>query len=493
MTTSQISTLAGRGLSHAIKLKRWVGPGKPVTAKGVLKPSQLPAAAAALGVQVPAKVRTAADVPPIHWPWVAAEAAGLIEVGAAKAVACEVDGDPAQLWLTGLDAVLAAESHDRDRRGACTLCRAVLTAAADEAPLESVGDIVEEYEDAGTAYKSFRQTGQLPVEEAVALLTSFGALDGKKRLTPLGRWAHERFEARAPESVTPDLPAPELLARLAPLPEDEAWRLALRWFGDRRPVYGAAQLLYAAEYAAPVERVAAVDVVAGFGEEALPAWRNCLRHKNLRPHAMAALKSWGEGRGVDGAQRRWLITEYALAARARRGLEDAFHYVRDSGGLAVLEDSDHSGARELHRALTAANFRVRVQQLKISRTTGEWWRVLVPAGTTLGALHEIVRILAGHRGDELHEFEVDGARYSDPFHGLAEHRDEHEIRLSKVFPRPGNGLSYAYDLAQPWEYRITCEKLLEPDPGVRYPACVSVTDPELDRRLARLRMPQPWA
>lgn len=490
MVTSPISALAGQGLSPAIKLKRWVGPGKPVTAKGVLKPSQLPAAAAALGVRVPAKVRTAADVPPIHWPWLAAEAAGLIEIGSAKAVAREVDADPAELWLRGLGAVLAAESHDRDRRGAFALCRAVLAAAADECLPDAVDDIVEEYEDGPAAHKAFRQA---PVDEAVALLTSFGALDGKHRLTPLGWWAHERFEARAPESVTPELPAAEVLARLAPLPEDEAWRLALRWFGDRRPVFGAAQLLYAAEVCAPVERVAAVDVVAGFGAEALPAWRKSLRYPNLRAHALAALASWGEGRGADAAQRRWLITEYALAARARRGLEDAFHYVRDSGGLGVLEESSHPAAAALHRELTAAGFRVRVHQLKIARTDEEWWRVLVPAGTTLGALHQVIRAITGHRGDELHEFEVDGARYSDPRYGLPEHRDEHELRLVKVFRRPGSGLSYAYDLAQPWEYRITCEKVLEPDPAVTYPACVEGerAGPELDRRLARLRMSQP--
>lgn len=489
MTTSQLSTFAGRGLSPVIKLKRWVGSGKPVTAKGFLKPTQLPAAAAALGVKAPAKVRTAADVPPVHWPWVAAEAAGLIEVGAAKAVECEVDGDPAELWLTGLDAVLTAESHDRDRRGAGTLCRAVLAAAASGAPLSTVAHIVSRYEDAETALESFRQTSELAVADAVALLTTFGALDDKHRLTPLGQWAHEKFEARAPESVTPDLPAPELLARLAPLPEDESWRLALRWFGDRRPVYGAAQLLHAAEYATPVERVAAVDVVAGFGVEALPAWRNCLRYNNLRPHAVAALKSWGEGRGADGAQRRWLITEYALAARARRGLEDAFHYVRESGGLAVLEDSDHPGAHELHCALRTVDIRPCVQQLKIARTKDDWWRILVPAATTLGTLHQIIRAVTGRR-DEPHRFTVDGVCYSDPFYGLAEHRDEHELRLSKVFSRPGNGLSYADDEC---EYRITCEKILDPEPGVRYPACPGVADADLDRRLARLRLPQPRA
>ena len=491
--TSQISTLAGRGLSHAVKLTGWVGKGKPVTAKGVLRPSDLPGAAAALGVEVPGKVRTAADVTPIHWPWVAAEAAGLIEVGAAKAVACEVDGDPAQLWLTGLDAVLHAESHDSGRRGAFTLCRAVLTARIED---RSVEHVLAGYEDGETAELSFRQTGELPEGDAVALLTSFGALDSRGGPTALGGWAHERFEARAPESVTPDLPVPELLARLAPLPDDEAWRLALRWFAARPPVFGASQLLYAADFATPVERVAAVVVVAGFGDEVLAAWRNALRYKNLRAHAAAALADWGEGGGVDEAQRRWLVAEYALSARAKGGIEEAFHYVRDRGGLDVLADSAHPGAPELRRALVAAHVRIRVHQLRISREETMWRRVLVPGSVTLGGLHEIIRILTAHGGDELHEFDVDGMRYSDPFYGLADHRDEHEIRLSTVFPRPGNGLRYAYDLAAPWEYRITCEKILAPVAGTTYPSCLAGGGARFDkdwlnRRLAALRIPQP--
>ncbi|WP_245783387.1 plasmid pRiA4b ORF-3 family protein [Amycolatopsis sacchari] len=434
----------------------------------MLKPAQLPSAAAALGVRLPAKVRTAAEVPTVHWPWLAAEAAGLIEIGPAKAVAREPEGDPAELWLKGLDAVLTAESHDPERRGARTLCRAVLAAAEGG----DVAEILAGYEDAAAAYKAFRQTGDLPVEDAVALLTSFGALDGG-RLTDLGRWARDRFEARAPESVTPELSAGELLTRLAPLPEDETWELALRWFGDRRPVFGAAQLLHAADFATPVERVAAVDVVAGFGAEVLSAWRSALRYRNLRAHAMAALASWGEGRGVDELQRRWLVTEYALATRVRRGLENAFHYVRDSGGLGVLAASDHPDAAGLHDALVKANFRVRVHQLKVEAGTGEWWRVQVPAGTTLGALHEVLLPLAGHDGTELHEFTVDGVRYADPRSGLPGRRDEHELRLSTVFPRRGGELHYAYDLAGPWTYRITCEKVLDPDPACTYPLVVA--------------------
>ncbi|KAA9153868.1 hypothetical protein FPZ12_033335 [Amycolatopsis acidicola] len=737
--TSQISTLAGRGLSHAVKLTHWVGSGKPVTAKGVLRPSEVPAAAAVLGVKVPKKVRTAADVTPIHWPWLAAEGAGLIEIGASKAVACPVDEDPAELWLKGLNAVLRAESHDRHRKGAVTLCRAVLSALSEErvgignavdadevarrgdvgergdtgnsgsgVRLEvAVREILDGYDDGAAAGKSFRQSG-LPVADAVELLRTFGALDRKNRLTPLGEWVYRWFEERAPEAVTPETAVPELLARLATLPEDEAWRQALRWFGDRRPVFGAAQLLYAAEFTTPVERVAAVEVVAGFGDEALTAWRNSLRYNNLRAHALAALADWGEGRGVDGPQRRWLVTEYALSARMRGGVEAAFHYVRDCGGLELLAESEHPAAAELHRELAEANVRVRVQQLKVEPADGDAMRVVVPDAVTLGRLHEILGILFGHRnlrrgnvrhrdlargdlgrgavgyrglgrdgpgggdvgyrdsgrgdlgrgaigyrdlgrgglgggnvglghgdvghrdlgrgglergdggyrdmgrgnaglrgsgqrdsgradaglrgsgqrdsgradaglrgsgqrdsgradaglrgsgqrdsgradaglrdsghrgsgraevghrnagrsdasprdpayrnagltafapptfapptfasptaappafgyrGDEPHEFVVGGVPYADPFDGLADRGDEHEIRLSTIFPRPGNGLTYICA----GEYKITCEKITDPDPGLTYPVCVPGTE-RLNRRLAALRIPQP--
>jgi pRiA4b ORF-3-like protein len=329
------------------------------------------------------------------------------------------------------------------------------------------------------------------VDEAVALLATFGAIEDE-RLSELGRWAHERFEAYAPESVTPRLAPGELLARLAPLPDDEAWRQALRWFGKRRVVDGSARLLHAAEFAPPVERVAAVEVVAGFGDEALPAWRNAVRYRNLRAHALAALADWGEGTGIDDAQRRWLVTEYALSARRRRGVEDAYHYVRDSGGLDVVAAAGHPGAGELHEALShfAASARIRVHQLKIARKQ-LWRRVLVPAGVTLGVLHEIVHVVLDWDGDHEHAFDAGGPRYADPFAGLAEHRDEHETRLSTLYPRLGPALRYRHGAE---ECRIAYERIVEPDPATCYPCCVAGNDCELDKlnqRLAELGIPQP--
>ena len=490
-----ISTLASQcpALSRTRALASWVGDGRPVTPKGVLRPADVPSVAGVLGVEVGEKVRSAADVVTIHRPWVAAEGAGLIEVGVEEAVARATSGDPAQLWLKGLDAVLRAESADPRRRGASALCRAVLTALANGPLLDdlvfSVHRLLKGSEDADAVAESFGGAELFPLGAALDVLTEFGALDGDRKVTPLGQWALEEWAAREPRPVTPGLRANQLLGRLAPLPADEAWRQALRWFAGRRPVDGAAQLLHAAEFASPVERVAAIEVVAGFGDEVLPAWHSALSYRNVRPHAAAMLAMWDDGPGLSEAERRRMVTEYALSARERSGVEEAYHYVRDRGGLDALEPEATALRREL--AAFAASVRLKVYQLKCTvtgRKPAEWWRLVIPAGVTLGVL-----ATALDAGGEAHHFEADGVRYADPFFGLGEDRDEHDVRLSHVLVRPGTSLRFFVgDL----EHSVICEKILEPDPKAAYPRCTGVAKGATsastrNKRLATLRIPHP--
>ncbi|GAA2661943.1 hypothetical protein [Paractinoplanes durhamensis] len=96
-------------VTRARQLVDWVGVGKPVTPKGVLRPVDVAVAGAALGVTVPARVRTAADVEVVHWPWVAAEAIGWLRVSANRAVAdIATQDDPVQRWWAAVRAVLRA-------------------------------------------------------------------------------------------------------------------------------------------------------------------------------------------------------------------------------------------------------------------------------------------------------------------------------------------------------------------------------------------------
>src|ERR1035441_4687507 len=68
-------------MSRAVALARWIGTGRhPVTAGGVLRKADVPAAGAALGVDVPARLRTMADIRALHRPWCVAVATGLLQV-----------------------------------------------------------------------------------------------------------------------------------------------------------------------------------------------------------------------------------------------------------------------------------------------------------------------------------------------------------------------------------------------------------------------------
>ena len=101
-------------------------------------------------------------------------------------------------------------------------------------------------------------------------------------------------------------------------------------------------------------------------------------------------------------------------------------------------------------------------------------RVQVPGELTLAGLHEVVQVAMGWTDSHLHEFDVDGARYGqgDPDWGFDEVRDEARAALFRLVG-PGDRMGYLYDFGDGWAHRLTVEKVLAPEPGVRYPRCVS--------------------
>src|SRR5215468_5192779 len=111
---------------QACRLARWVGrDGRLVTASRVLRRADVAAAGAAVGAPVPARVRTAADVPVLHRPWSFALGTGLLEVAGLVAAAGSVleqwpslgDAEVLDAWLAGLRAVCTAESGPRYEHG----------------------------------------------------------------------------------------------------------------------------------------------------------------------------------------------------------------------------------------------------------------------------------------------------------------------------------------------------------------------------------------
>jgi hypothetical protein len=484
-----VSQLAGQCqiVVQAGNIAAWVGDGRAVTAKGVLRRSDLPAVASALDVEIPGRVVSAAHVMAVHRPWIVAEAAGMITVGAAGAFAVpDARRDPLEVWLRGLEAVLRAESRDRRRRGAAVVCPALLAVLADgrsrdrRKVAEAVFELLESSSPENLVSIGRWSFGEGPVDIALRVLCEFGAVDDGLRLTPLGRWAQCQMQARLVAPISAELDADDMLRRLAASSAEDAWVRARLWLASRSPVDAAAQLLRAAGGASASERMAAVDIVSGLGGGALPAWQEALDIPDLAIHARVFLAGLGQDLQLDDAQERWLTVEHALAELDRSGVEEAYLTVRDGAGMEAVRQSGHPGAAALHDALSrfvaSGGGRLRLYQLKISLSgfrPAVWRRVLVPADASLGLLHRVIQVVMGWDGDHLHAFIADGMRYSDPSYNLEDDGDEDAVRLTKALPRAGTRMAYVYDFGDNWRHDLVLEAILDHDDSTAYPICVS--------------------
>jgi hypothetical protein len=239
------------------------------------------------------------------------------------------------------------------------------------------------------------------------------------------------------------------------------------------------ELLRAGAAATPAERVAAVDIVLGLGDEARPAWEAVADVPELAAHARAALAAWDQRPEPDEAQHRWLAVEHTLATLARDGVEAACHDVTGLGGLAAMVPSGHPGEVALSEAVAgfaASGQRPRVFQLKIELCHVRppvWRRVLIPASATLGDLHEVIQVVMDWDDDHLHSFTADGVKYASSYPGLDDASDEDMARLSRVMPAVRAAATYVYDFGDWWEHAITLEKVVDADPVATYPMCIA--------------------
>ncbi|KAA2265407.1 plasmid pRiA4b ORF-3 family protein [Solihabitans fulvus] len=185
-----------------------------MTAKGVLRRADVPLAGRALDITVPQRVRSAGDVPELHYPWTAALAIGLLAISRDQAVPGpalsqwrSLTGDDVlDSWSRALAAVLAdVFPDDGDGAESLEIGRLVLTAlATDPAPtgadlLTVINQTIISSDYA--LYRTFnRGIGVRDAAEvAVELLAAFGAATGKSgrwRVTPLGRWVLPVLGAR---------------------------------------------------------------------------------------------------------------------------------------------------------------------------------------------------------------------------------------------------------------------------------------------------------
>src|SRR6202453_3561279 len=462
-------------MGQAVALARWIGADrKRVTEAGqVLRRPDVPAAAAALVLRLPAKIRTAADIPALNRPWCVAVAAGLLELSDGTVTSGPLLAHwPAASaeevlagWLSGLRAVCAAESDPTDKDGVRLVVLALLNILSTDDPLAErlvfaeLSRLCDLYDKAiwqvdcsVYRYRDGDRGSSLP--KLVALLAEFGLVTSgphKPAITPLGRWAADHLTVDLPVPADPQLPAAELL----PAPS----------------------------------RCLAIEIAESLGEDALPAWREQVAAPLVGPHARAVLAPGGKGRGLGEADRRWLADEAAVAMLAKAGPDGAISRVQESmpGAdlaarlAAVLATSDPAAA-ELVRAVAefdqsgAPRSIDQVAQLKISLTGFRppiWRRVLLPVTASLGDLHNVIQVLYGWDGDHLHIFSVGKKkRYSDWSYYLEGTLDEDELRVRDALPSGIRKIMYEYDLGESWQHEITLEKILPREPGRQYPVCL---------------------
>ncbi len=189
-------------LNRARALAAFVGTGRPVTAKAVLRRADIAAACAAAALPDPGRVVTAAHVPALHRAWTAAQGAGLLTLGATQARAGKPSDNSTEQWRHGVAAVLRAESDDPERRSAALVCAAALDllstapGLSDErfgAALDGALDL-RPLGDRLTIGYAFRR-GLFPGAGALEILTECGAVDHTTRtITGLGRWARPELD-----------------------------------------------------------------------------------------------------------------------------------------------------------------------------------------------------------------------------------------------------------------------------------------------------------
>lgn len=103
-----------------------------------------------------------------------------------------------------------------------------------------------------------------------------------------------------------------------------------------------------------------------------------------------------------------------------------------------------------------------------------WRTLLVPGDVTLRRLHEILQLAMGWQNAHLHEFRVNEVSYGEPSPGFdLAVNDDRQFRLSRVAPQPGVSFTYVYDFGDGWEHDVVVERVLPPEPLVRYPRCLA--------------------
>ena len=530
------TALSCRALVRARDLAEWVGPGRTLTASGVLRPAEAVQACRDLGIELPGpRLRSALDVADLMRDWMTAAAAGFLELDGRRAraaqdlpeagsahpdpdailhawvqaatVALDLGEQPCAGCLTVLHELFSAD-EPLTMAQLATAVRTVLEPPEPEEPEAlpcpgcgevhgpgdrfSLGDFLsDENEEEDVASHA---------ADAVMGLLEFGAVDVTDetvRLTRLGTvLATSVFQGRAPSS---DADVATVMSAIGELPPPVARTVAQPWLGARSAADAARELLTFAESADGNQRAASLAFAGELGSDATQAWREWAKRPGIGAYARLWLRAQGEDVPEDPADTVWLAVD-ALGVMLDELMETAPPFLiqamlAEQFGGEVTEAAEqmlHSGhprAAEIAARLTGRPVLVAtrergprpeagtpVHQLKITlREVSEppvWRRVLVPSDVTLADLHEVIQQAMGWENYHMHVFSTGGREYGSQDRELG-HASDRNVLLSQVFTRRGNRVRYTYDFGDDWGHDIVLEETRAAAPQETYPSCLA--------------------
>jgi len=316
-------------LRAARDLARWVGPGRPVTRAGRLRPVDAVAAATHLEL-IPAEFEAA---------WRVAVAARMLVLSDGRAVpgdllevlSASTADEVLAAWDAALTVMLAAEDLDGLATALYTVGGPVRMDALFDAYMAAAGTArlragdqetanrvtpAESAPDEGAALSVVLET--LADLGVVELGADESGADGGGGLTvtlsPLGVWGvHRRLRAQgwhAPVSGDRSRgDAAALLATLANCDVEDGEAEIASWLAGRMPRQAADELIEAASQGSPGLRGAGFAVLDRIGQEAVAAVREALVDPVLRAHAAVWLHEHGEDAELDREDRAWLLVD----------------------------------------------------------------------------------------------------------------------------------------------------------------------------------------
>jgi len=119
---------------------------------------------------------------------------------------------------------------------------------------------------------------------------------------------------------------------------------------------------------------------------------------------------------------------------------------------------------------------VPIYQIKVTLEDSKppiWRRLLVRSDITLARLHLIIQAAMGWWDAHLHQFIVGQTYFGEPHPDYDfDMQDEKRVKLSEIASDERSKFRYEYDFGDSWLHQVLVEKILPPEPGQVYPACI---------------------